>query len=228
MPVAHTKKDVRPVPFHQFRPGAIIEFEVFEGEIFTGTVTHLVINGPRSFVAGLSEKSYSPCRAHPEGAVIKEGPHGTPLGANIIHAVRVIKHSENPNCPLKFEDDPWKPEQKAELAKQVKNGEIRRHGDHATFMWGGRIRMADLYLQEVMQSIQPWEIFDFHGFFEKASKFGIIKNSDSHAGATINVKRLKRFAQKNLNRFKLNTRSEKKAYEKEMREDYHRSLESDD
>lgn len=209
-----------PVPFWVCRPGAVIEFEVFKGEKIHGVVKALAMNGPRSFLAILSEST--------EDGVTHEGsmPQTQSLRAiNVSHAKRVIEHSK---AELTFEPaaahfQRWARELSEARAESV----IVRRG-HRLVIDGNACYAPSLlrsmlysHLEENRQAlgIQPWEIVDFESLNSALFRQGVAHAVEGVAPRSypvqvwVNTRKLKPFLKRNINRFKCNTRAEEKAQE---------------
>lgn len=209
-----------PVPFWVCRPGAVLEFEVFKGEKIHGVVKALAMNGPRSFLAILSEST--------ENGVTHKGimPHTQSLRAiNVSHAKRVIEHSK---AELMFETDTAHFQRLArELSKARAESVIVRRG-HRLVIDGNVCYAPSLlrsmlysYLEENRQAlgIQPWEMVDFESLNSALFRHGVahavegITPGGYPAQMSVNTRKLKLFLKRNINRFKCSTRAEEKAQE---------------
>lgn len=208
------------VPFWVCRPGAVLEFEVFPGEVFQGVVESLAMNGPRSFLAILS-------RFTDENDVVQTVlPHTKSQRAiNVSHAKRVVEHSD---AELKFDADTAHLERfERELAKAKQEGIIVRRGHrlvidgNACYAPSQLRSMLSCYVGKHRQSlgVQPWEMVDFESLLSAlflqgvAHAVGQVTPRHYPAQVSVNTRKLKQFLKRSINRFKCDTRAEEKAQE---------------
>lgn len=219
------------VPFWVCRPGAVLEFEVFKGEVFQGVVESLAMNGPRSFLAILSRSTDE------HGVAQGVLPHTKSQRAiNVSHAKRVVEHSD---AELKFDTDTAYLERfERELAKAKQDGIIVRRGHrlvidgNACYAPSQLRRMLHGYAAKHRQSlgVQPWEMVDFESLYSALFLQGVAHavahvNSPSHlVQVAVNTRKLKQFLKRNINRFKCDTRAEEKAQEQLDAERYEEEM----
>lgn len=209
-----------PVPFWVCRPGAVLEFEVFPGEVFQGVVESLAMNGPRSFLAILS-------RFTDEHGVIQTVLSHTQSqrAINVSHAKRVVEHSD---AELKFDADTAHLERlERELAKAKQEGIIVRRGHrlvidgNACYAPSQLRSMLSCYAGKHRQSlgVQPWEMVDFESLYSALFLQGVAHAVEHPTPGrypvrvSVNTRKLKQFLKRNINRFKCDTRAEEKAQE---------------
>lgn len=208
------------IPFWVFRPGAVIEFEVFSGQPLRGVIKHLTMNGPRSHVAVLSEFT-------DEHGVLHEGiqPHINMLKAiNISHAKRVIAHAKA-GTELRFESDSDYERQAEKVwAEAMRDGSIMRRGRRLVI--DGKVHYAPNRLRSLVRSyieknqktlgVQPWEMLDFEALYDALFKQGVAKQVEPEPNRSfpsridVNTVKLKHFLKRNINRFKCDTRAEER------------------
>lgn len=225
------------VPFFLCRPGTRLQFEVFAGRPVQGVVKALTLYGPRNFLVKLSEYL-------DENGVSHTGPCSVTGGdktINLDHATAVLAHGKG---DLVFTGTSFMHDSaRDDLARARAAGTMRRRGrrliiDGMAVYAPSLIRALlaeQLEAQGEGLGLQPWEIVDESAFMRELENAGVVRFKtgynelvhDFPVGAEVNTVKMKRFIQRNINRFKCDLDTLVKARDEEDERYFREEMERD-
>lgn len=212
------------VPFILCRPGTRLQFDTFMGQPQEGVVKALTVYGANNYLVLLSEYKDQSGQVHGEHDPVTNDTRRI----NLDHATRILSHGSG---ELVFEPSGQYVRERIrqELAGYRAEGALRRQGQR--WVVDGRQHYAEgvvrsmvlAYVQdnEKALGILPWELIDLDKLLSLLIAHGVVRYELSKSvrvfdrgiplGATVNIKRFKRFLQQNINRVKVDLKKEEKA-----------------